>query len=111
MRNEAPTLPTALNRRLKEVAELVYEKYSLAGQPAATDTAAVFLQARDLTALPPQSDPLRLADANGAVRLDHPALVALSDHLKLHHQVDGRPLLDHFAAPPYGWSKDTEVVG
>jgi hypothetical protein len=106
-RNEAPTLPAALNRRLKEVAELVYEKYSLAGQPAATDTAAIFLQARDLTALPPQSDPLRLADANGAVRLDHPALVALSDHLKLHHQVDGRPLLDHFAAPPYGWSKDT----
>ena len=106
-RNEGPTLMAALNRRLKEVAELVYEKYSLAGQPAATDTAAVFLQARDLTALPPQSDPLRLADANGAVRLDHPALVALSDHLRLHHQMDGRPLLDYFAAPAYGWSKDT----
>ena len=106
-RNEGPTLMAALNRRLKEVAELVYEKYSLAGQPAATDTAALFLQARDLTALPPQSDPLRLADANGAVRLDHPALVALADHLRLHHQMDGRPLLDYFAAPAYGWSKDT----
>ena len=106
-RSEGPTLLAALSRRLKEVAELVYEKYSLAGQPAATDTAAVFLQARDLTALPPQSDPLHLADANGAVRLDHPALVALSDHLRLHHQMDGKPLLDYFAAPSYGWSKDT----
>lgn len=106
-RSEAPTLPGALSRRLKDVAELVYEKYALAGQPATTDTAAVFLQAKDLTALPPQNDPLHLADANGAVRLDHPALVALTDHVRHHHQLDGRPLLDYFAAPPYGWSKDT----
>lgn len=106
-RTEASTLPGALGKRLKDVAELTYEKYSLAGQPVTTEAAVQFLQAKDLTVLPTQFDLLGLADAHGAVRADHPALVAIVDYLRRHLQADGRPLLEFFAAPPYGWSKDT----
>ncbi|MFD2717086.1 BREX system P-loop protein BrxC [Hymenobacter monticola] len=105
-RTEATTLPGALGKRLKDVTELTYEKYTLAGHPGAGETAVQFLQAKDLTTLPTQYDPLGLADANGAVRADHPALMAVADYLRRHLQADGRTLLDHFAAPPYGWSKD-----
>ena len=105
-RTEASTLPGALGKRLKEVAELTYEKYILAGQPATTEAAVQFLHAKDLTTLPTQFDPLGLADANGAVRADHPALMAVLDYLRRHLRAEGRSLLDYFAAPPYGWSKD-----
>ncbi|QKG54893.1 hypothetical protein [Hymenobacter sp. BRD67] len=106
-RTEASTLPGALGKRLKDVAELTYEKYNLAGQPTAAEAAVQFLQAKDLTTLPTQFDPLGLADSNGAVRADHPALVAVADYLRRHLQADGRPLLDVFSGPPFGWSKDT----
>lgn len=102
----AATLPGALSSKLREAAEFLYPKYALAPVPAATSTAATFLRANDLTALPPDADPLRLADPQGGIRHDHPALRELSDFLTARGQLDGRPLLDHFDAAPYGWTKD-----
>ena len=55
-------------------------------------------------------DPLSLVRRSGAnvsINREHKACVSIRDYLRQNGQVEGRRLLDHFNAPPFGWSKDT----
>jgi hypothetical protein len=55
-------------------------------------------------------DPVGLVSRTGGrpqIRTDHKALVSIKDYLGQQGQVEGRRLLDHFAEPRFGWSKDT----
>ena len=55
-------------------------------------------------------DPLSLVKRVGAtvtINREHKACVSIRDYLRQNGQVEGRRLLEHFNAPPFGWSKDT----
>ncbi len=55
-------------------------------------------------------DPLALISNDGgqpALKADHPAIASIREYLDTRGEQDGRAILNHFSAPPHGWSKDT----
>jgi len=95
---------------LGDAAAKVFDRYSEAPYIADTSLAEKFLTT-PLDRITSNEDPLglvtRIAGGRPQIKVSHKAIISLIDYLRLSGQVDGRRLLDHFAAPPFGWSKDT----
>ena len=94
---------------LADAAAKVFDRYDEAAHQADSSLAEKFLTT-PLDRITSKEDPLSLVSRAGGkpqVKVDHKALISISDYLGQSGQVEGRRLLDHFAAPPFGWSKDT----
>jgi hypothetical protein len=95
------------NGKLKEVAELVFDKYQLAPISVPGSDAEKLLNFSDLKTLPSALNHFDLIKGDGGVELDKEALKSIREFIIKEDQVEGRKLLEHFDAAPYGWSKDT----
>lgn len=94
---------------LGDAAAKVFDRYDEAAHQADGSLAEKFLTT-PLDRITSKEDPLSLVSRAGGkpqVKVDHKALVSISDYLGQSGQVEGRRILDHFGAPPFGWSKDT----
>lgn len=94
---------------LADAAAKVFDRYDEAAHQADSVLAEKFLTT-PLDRITSKEDPLSLVSRAGGkpqVKIDHKAIVSLADYLGQSGQVEGRRLLDHFSAPPFGWSKDT----
>lgn len=94
---------------LTDAAGRVFDRYAEAAHQADSGLAERFLKAQ-LDRITTSDDPLTLVSRAGGkaqIKTDHKALVSIKDYLGQNGQVEGRRLLDHFADPPFGWSKDT----
>lgn len=103
-------LRQACNNELGHVAAEVFPSYKHAPQNLDANIAEKLLLAPDLSVIPSTLDPLGIVEKAGAatrIRVDHPALVAILDYLRMRGEVDGRKLLDDFNRAPCGWFKDT----
>ena len=99
----------ACNKNLQEVAKLVFDRYSEAAVRVETAVAEKFLRSwpNNITQ---KIDPLGLVQKHGDVSspdTDHKALVSLCFYIDNNVSVEGRRLIDHFSAAPFGWSPDT----
>ncbi|MHB1308128.1 MAG: BREX system P-loop protein BrxC, partial [Limisphaerales bacterium] len=94
---------------LGDVAGRVFDRYAEAAHQAESALAEKFLKT-PLDRVTANEDPLTLVSRAGGraqIKTDHKAIVSIKDYLGQNGQVEGRRLLDHFASPPFGWSKDT----
>jgi hypothetical protein len=95
---------------LGEAAAKVFDRYSEAPVQVDTSIAEKFLKT-PLDRITSDQDPLslvtRAAGGRQQIKTTNKALISIVDYLGAQGQVEGRRLLDHFSAPPYGWSKDT----
>ncbi|KIH76252.1 hypothetical protein SAMN05660860_00132 [Geoalkalibacter ferrihydriticus] len=94
---------------LADAAARVFDRYPEAPHQADTGLAEKFLKT-PLDRITTAEDPLGLVSRAGGraqIRTDHKAIVSIKDFLGQQGQVEGRRLLDHFAAPSFGWAKDT----
>ena len=96
-----------VNGKLKEVAELVFDKYQQAPISVPGSDAEKLLNFPDLKSLPPALNHFDLIKGDGGVELYKEALKSIREFIIKEDQVEGRKLLEHFDAAPYGWSKDT----
>jgi adenosyl cobinamide kinase/adenosyl cobinamide phosphate guanylyltransferase len=100
-------LREATNSKLKEVAELVFNKYQQAPISVSASDAHTLLQLNDLRTIPTSLNHFDLIKDDGGIELEKGSLKSIRDFIVKEDQVDGRKLLEHFDAAPYGWSKDT----
>jgi len=94
---------------LGDAAAKVFDRYDEAAHQADSNLAEKFLTT-PLDRITSKEDPLSMVSRAGGkhqVKVDCKAIVSISDYLGQNGQVEGRRLLDHFSAPPFGWSKDT----
>jgi hypothetical protein len=94
---------------LVDAAGRVFDRYAEAPHQAESALAEKFLKT-PLDRVTSNEDPLGVVSRTGGrtqVKTDHKAVVSIKDYLGQQGQVEGRRLLDHFADPPFGWSKDT----
>lgn len=94
---------------LAPAAARVFDRYGEAAVQADATLAERFLKAQ-FNQITKNEDPLALVVKIGGqaqVNLNNLAIVSIADFLRRNGQPEGRRILDHFAAPPYGWSKDT----
>jgi len=94
---------------LVDAAAKIFDRYAEAPLQADAILAEKFLTT-PLDRITSKEDPLGLVTRTGGkpqVKTDHKAIVSVVDYLGQNGQVEGRRLLDHFSAPPFGWSKDT----
>jgi hypothetical protein len=95
------------NAKLKEVAELVFEKYKQASINIGGSDAEKLLSFPDLKMLPQALNHFNLIKGDGSVSLDKDAIKSVREYIIKEDLVEGRKLLEHFDSAPYGWSKDT----
>jgi hypothetical protein len=95
------------NGKLKEVAELVFNKYHQAPQIISGTDAEKLLNFSDLKTLPQSLNHFDLIKGDGSVDLENAAIKSIREYIVKEDQVEGRKLLEHFDEAPYGWSKDT----
>lgn len=101
---------TAMRSQLTIAAEQVFSKFKHANANVGAAVAENFLRVSDLTQITSERDPLGVVTIQGTntnIHLGHPALAEIADFLDKHSNPDGKRLLEEFARPPYGWSKDT----
>lgn len=94
---------------LADAAGRVFDRYGEAAHQADSGLAEKFLKTQ-LDRITTSEDPLSLVSRAGGraqIKTDHKAIIAIKDYLGQQGQVEGRRLLDHFADPNFGWSKDT----
>jgi len=100
----------AMKAQLAIAASDVFNKFKHAAENVASKTAENFLRVSDLTQITSERDPLSVVKIQGTethIDLSHPALIEITDFLDRHSNPDGKRLLNEFARPPFGWSKDT----
>uniref|UniRef100_UPI00404841D9 BREX system P-loop protein BrxC n=1 Tax=Algoriphagus sp. TaxID=1872435 RepID=UPI00404841D9 len=97
----------AANGKLKEVAELVFEKYKQAPIIIGGSDAEKLLNYQDLKMLPQALNHFDLIKSDGSVDLEKEAIKSIREYIIKEDQVEGKRLLDDFDKAPYGWSKDT----
>jgi hypothetical protein len=95
------------NGKLKEVAELVFNKYHQAPQIISGTDAEKLLNFSDLKTLPQSLNHFDLIKGDGSVDLENAAIKSIREYIVKEDQVEGRKLLEYFDEAPYGWSKDT----
>ena len=111
-----PNPAGAASASLRQVADRIFTQYHLANAAADTDLATKFLNLADLSRIGAGLDPLGFAarGAGGVWQVDathgtldeaRRAFDRLTTRLG-RVQLNGSAILDHFADPPYGWSKD-----
>lgn len=94
---------------LADAAAKVFDRYSEAAHQADSGLSEKFLKT-PLDRVTTSEDPLSLVTRAGGraqIKTDHKAILSIKDFLGQQGQVEGRRLLDNFADPPFGWSKDT----
>ena len=94
---------------LVDVAARVFDRYCEAPIQADSALAEKFLKTQ-LDRVTTDEDPLTLVSRVGGraqINTSHKAIVSIKDYLGQNGQVEGRRLLDNFAIPRFGWSKDT----
>lgn len=94
---------------LADTAAKIFDHYDEAPHQAQPGLAEKFLTT-PIDRVTSKEDPLSLVTRAGGrpqVKTDHKALISICDYLGQNGQVEGRRILDHFAAPRFGWSKDT----
>ncbi len=99
----------AVKSFLGDVAAKVFNQYGEAAHQADASLAEKFLTT-PLDRITSKEDPLSLVTRAGGkphIKTDYKGILSITDYLGQSGQVEGRRLLDHFGAPPYGWSKDT----
>jgi hypothetical protein len=102
-------LMEAAKNFLGEAAGRVFDRYNEAPHQADSGLAEKFLKTQ-LDRVTTAEDPLGLVSRSGGrtqINTQHKAIVSIKDYLGQQGQVEGRRVLDHFADPPFGWSKDT----
>lgn len=95
------------NGKLKEVAELVFDKYRQANISVPGSDAEKLLKFPDLKSLPQSLNHFDLVKGDGSIELERDSLKSIREFIIREDQVEGRKLLEHFDGAPYGWSKDT----
>jgi hypothetical protein len=106
----APELLAAAKQQLASAAGQVFDRYPEAPERVDTAVAERFLRTGNLMGITSQLDPLGLVQVGSggpSIRTDHKAMVSIRDHIDRTGTVEGKRLLDHFAAAPFGWSPDT----
>ena len=104
----------AANAQVKVAAEELYPHLRLVPIRPATDLAQRFLSVERLDRMTREADPLSLVDTHGRGRVNtgHDALAETLREFRSRVEasgtgrIQGNAILDVFAAPPYGWSKD-----
>lgn len=116
VREHGETVTAACNVVLGRAAEAVFSSFRHAPINARGDQAAKFLEWEQLHRMPKERDPLGLVAVRGGrptIRKDEPPL---SEVMRVFREkvdaagtarLQGSVVQDLFAAPPYGWSKDT----
>jgi hypothetical protein len=102
-------LGEAAKSYLGTAAGKVFDRYQEAAHQADAKLAEKFLKT-PIERITSDEDPLGLVHRPGGspqVDTNHKALLSICDYLGRMGQVEGRRILDHFSAPPFGWSKDT----
>ncbi|MBM9538585.1 BREX system P-loop protein BrxC [Desulfobulbus alkaliphilus] len=104
-----PDMQQAARNFLGEAAGRVFDRYGEAAHQADSNLAEKFLKT-PMDRVTTTEDPLAVISRIGGraqIKSDHKALVSIKDYLGQQGQVEGRRLLERFADPPFGWSKDT----
>ncbi|MDC0275413.1 BREX system P-loop protein BrxC [Verrucomicrobiales bacterium] len=94
---------------LGSAAKKIFDRYQEASHQADSKLAEKFLKT-PIDRITSDEDPLGLVVRPGGspqVDTKNKALLSICDYLSKMGQVEGRRILDHFSAPPFGWSKDT----
>jgi hypothetical protein len=97
-------------KMLGDVAKQVFDRYDEAPARVETSLAEKFLRVNNPAALTSALDPLGLVEIAAGkpnFKMDHKALVSISDYIERNGTVEGKRLSDHFSDPPFGWSPDT----
>lgn len=97
----------AANKKLKEVANSVFEKYQQAPISVPSNDTTKLLQFGDLKSYPNGLNYFDLVKSDGGINLNYEALNSIREFIIEEEQVEGRKLLEHFDSAPFGWSKDT----
>ena len=100
----------ATRRLLADVAAQVFDRYVEAPVRAGTEIAEKFLRTANPAAITSQIDPLNLVETvagRSSFKTDHNAMISIRDYIDKRGMVDGKTLLEHFSADPFGWSPDT----
>jgi hypothetical protein len=95
------------NGKLKEVAELVYDKYQQATIFIPGSDAEKLLNFPELKSLPVALNHFDLVKSDGGIDLEKESLKSIREFIIKEELVEGRKLLEHFDLAPFGWSKDT----
>jgi hypothetical protein len=97
----------ASNAWLKACAEKVYHKFGEAPLSVDSGDAQKLLQYDDLKLLPPALSHFEIIKADGGIDTRVPSIRSIKDYLQAEGQVEGRKLLEHFMAAPYGWNRES----
>ena len=98
----------AVNGKLKEVAEKVFDKYQQAPiSVAGSDAERLLTFKTNLNQFPANLNYFDLIKNDGNIDLDKEAVKSIREFIIREEQVEGRKLLEYFDSSPYGWSKDT----
>ena len=103
-------LLVASRKLLEKAVEQVFDRYAEAPERVQTDLAEKFLRAGNPKAISGSLDPLGLVTMTGgqaSLKSDHKAMLSIRDYIDRNGTVEGKRLLDHFSAAPFGWSPDT----
>lgn len=100
-------LREAIQSKLKEVAETVFDKYVQAPINIPGSDAEKLLNFRDLRSLPTAINHFDIVQGDGSINLKHEAIVSIQEFIEREGHVEGRKLLEYFDSARYGWSKDT----
>ncbi|MGY6215761.1 BREX system P-loop protein BrxC [Methylolobus aquaticus] len=100
----------AAKKHLGGVASQVFERYGEAAIRVDTDLAEKLLRTANLASVTAKTDPLGLIETSGGkatIKSAAKPLVSIREFLDSRGSIDGKGLIDHFAAAPFGWSPDT----
>lgn len=100
-------LKEATNKKLKEVAELVFDKYHYAAINVPGSDVEKLLKFRDFKSVPQNLNHYELIQPGGKIDLTGLAIQSIKEYIDQTGYAEGKALLEKFANAPYGWSKDT----
>jgi len=100
-------LREAIQSKLKNVAEIVFDKYVQAPINIPGSDAEKLLNFPDLRRLPAAINHFDIVKSDGSIDLKNEAIVSIQEFIEREGHVEGRKLLEYFDAARFGWSKDT----
>lgn len=100
-------LREAIQSKLKDVAEIVFDKYVQAPVNIPGADAEKLLNFPDLRRLPTAINHFDIVKSDGRIDLKKEAIVSIQEFIEREGHVEGRKLLEYFDSARYGWSKDT----
>ncbi|WP_027137224.1 BREX system P-loop protein BrxC [Gaetbulibacter saemankumensis] len=107
VKSQGSKLRDAVNSKLKNIAEKVFDKYAQAPLTIPSSDAEKLLKFQDLRLLPNALNHFDIVKSDGSINLKYDAIVSIQEYIDKEEHVEGRKLLEVFDAARYGWSKDT----